>query len=352
MALNFSNSGGAGSYTDIAWRVWCDVPTDPLSITTWDQLAAALGDPDIPGTSTPWTGPSPDQPLVLWGPKNNSGTGATWYTFAGCTSANPTGIVPTNNLITENDAQQLSQYAAQDSSETITLNTAGCPTSTTCGPDGTPAAPTSTVTEDNCGGNGTLSTGLGTTSYTAANEACVAQEVADSLFFISYGYYTSHTYTAAVTIPAQGTASIGGQNPRYQRRNWPAGQRRLLQWRPGDPRATNVNAVATGRDLWLDYLTVSNTPLGCTTGASGCETYGVRASAAAFVNWVCDAGEEVAPKGVDLTTGQPIDNEITTSLGSWGFLRLNCDSEPGSTSTSYGSTITSAIIDPGPPNAE
>ncbi len=55
--IDFDNTGGAESATDTAWRVFCAPATDSLSITTWDQLAAVEG----------FTGPSPDQPLVLWG---------------------------------------------------------------------------------------------------------------------------------------------------------------------------------------------------------------------------------------------------------------------------------------------
>ncbi len=208
-----------------------------------------------------------------------------------------------------------------------------------------PAAPSGTATIDNCGGNGTASTGLGTSSWTTANEQCVAQEVADSLFFMSYGYKVSHPYTAAVTIP---TASVGSQPNYINANNYQvAGAASTIGstsvngaglGQPGsggvtgDARATNINAVETGRDLWLDYLTDH-----------------VRASAAAFVNWFCDQGNQVAPKGIDLTTGKPFDTEITNDVTSWGFGRLNCD---GGSGTTYSSTITSVVVDPGPPNNE
>ncbi len=337
--LNFTSVGGANSETDTAWRVFCAPASSDLSITTWDQLAAVEG----------FTGPTPDQPIVLWGPKNNSGTGATWYTFSGCTSANPTGRVPSTHLITENDAQQLSLYAAQNSSQSISLNTAGCPSCVTPIP-----ATTANPLIDNCGGNGTTATGLGTSSWSTANEQCVAQEVADSLFFMSYGYYSTHTYTAAVTIPTgtvgsspdwilEGTPGHGAATPNYEVVGTASkiggvtvtgavtGQPGAGV--PGDARSSNTNAVLTGRDLWLFYLSDH-----------------VRASAAGFVNWVCDAGNEVAPKGLDVTTGVPLDTEITNAVTAWGFGRLNCDS--GSTTTDYGSTITTAVIDPGPPNNE
>ena len=55
--LNFTSVGGANSETDTAWRVFCAPASSDLSITTWDQLAAVEG----------FTGPTPDQPIVLWG---------------------------------------------------------------------------------------------------------------------------------------------------------------------------------------------------------------------------------------------------------------------------------------------
>lgn len=343
--IDFSNTGGPGTATDTAWRVFCDSASDPLSITTWDQLYAAEGIPNPP---------SPDQPIVLWGPKNNSGTGATWYTFAGCGTT--TGRILTNHLMTENDAQQLSLYAAQNASQTIPLNNTGCNATTTPACTGStptvPAAGSATATIDNCGGTGATTTGMGTSTYTAANEQCVDQELANSLFFMSYGYYVSHPYTAAATIP---TAAVGSQ-PSYidnASNLQVAGNASTIGGvtvsgavlgQPGsggvtgDPRATNASAVETGRDLWMDYLTDH-----------------VRASVAAFVNWVCDEGDEIAPKGLDLTTGVPIDTEITNDITAWGWGRLSCDGGTGAfggkTST-YTSTITSVIIDPGPDNNE
>ena len=171
---------------------------------------------------------------------------------------------------------------------------------------------------------------------------------------MSYGYYSTHTYTAAVTIPTgtvgsspdwilEGTPGHGAATPNYEVVGTASkiggvtvtgavtGQPGAGV--PGDARSSNTNAVLTGRDLWLDYLSDH-----------------VRASAAGFVNWVCDAGNEVAPKGLDVTTGVPLDTEITNAVTAWGFGRLNCDS--GSTTTDYGSTITTAVIDPGPPNNE
>jgi hypothetical protein len=344
--LDFTNTGGVGSATDTAWRVFCDT-SGSLQISTWDQLYALEG---LSGA------PTPDQPLVLWGPKNNSGTGATWYTFGGCGMSN--GNIISDHTITENDAEQLSQYAAQNSAGSLPMNLTGCNSTTTpaCGVGGSsgPTIPAagSTITNpepvDTCGGNGTATTGLGTSSYTAAAEKCVAQEVADSLFFMSYGYYVSHPFTAAVTIP---TSTVGDAPNYIVASNYEApgiastiggiaisgpnlGQPTAVT---GDPRANNTIApVQTGRDLWLDYLTDH-----------------VRASAAAFVNWVCDSGNDISPKGIDLTTGVPFDTEITQDVTNWGFGRLNCDGGVvGGHSPTFTTPITSAIIDPGPPNNE
>ena len=64
--IDFSNTGGPGSATDTAYRVFCDPATDPLAITTWDQLYAAEG------IANP---PSPDQPIVLWGRRTTRAPG-------------------------------------------------------------------------------------------------------------------------------------------------------------------------------------------------------------------------------------------------------------------------------------
>jgi hypothetical protein len=335
--LDFSIGAGPGTASDTAWRVFCDTSnTDGLSITTWDQLYAAEG---IGGA------PSPDQPIVLWGPKNNSGTGATWYTYAGCGTG--TGRILADHLITENDAQQLGQYSAQNPSGSITLN------STATIPNPYPT--------DQCGGTGPGS-GMGTATYGAAysglaqnplpttNEQCVAQEVADSIFFMSYGYSVSHTFTADVTIP---TAAAGSTfNYLYLTTNYEAADipstiggvpvTSLLLGQPtavaGDPRANNAGAVGTGRDLWLDYLGDH-----------------VRASAAGFVNWACDLGNELFNKGIDLTTGAPLDTELSNSLTSWGFVRISCDGGTGAfgaRGSTYTPAITQAVPDPGPFNNE
>ena len=345
--IDFSNTGGAETATDTAWRVFCAPATDPLAITTWDQLYQAEG---LSGA------PSPDQPLVPVGPKNNSGTGATWYTFAGCGTT--TGRILSDHLVTENDAQQLSQYAAQNVTGTIALNTTSCPSNTTvsgepCGPDGTTGASSASNPTDNCGGTG-VGSGLGTATYTASNEKCVDQEVADSLFFMSYGYSVSHVYTAAVTIPTAAIGSspsyIDSNATNYQVGGNPStiggapvsgavlGQPGAFGAVAGDPRATNSSAVQTGRDLWLDYLTAN-----------------VRASAASFVNWVCDEGDFISPKGVDLTTGAPIDNEITSDITGWGFGRLSCDGGTGAYNvrgSTYTAPISEAVVDPAPFNNE
>ena len=343
-SIDFASTGGTEQYTDTAWRVFCAPATDPLSITTWDQLYQAEG------IANP---PTPDQPLVLWGPKNNSGTGATWYTFAGCGTG--TGRILSDHLITENDAQQLSQYAAQNTNGSVAENVLGCPANTTvsgeaCGPNGVSAAAAASAPTDNCGGTG-VGSGLGTATYTVANEQCIDQEVADSLFFMSYGYFISHPFTAGVSIP---TAAVGALPSYIQASNYQvAGNPSTIAGASvsgsvlgqpgtggvaGDPRATNSAAVQTGRDLWLDYLTAN-----------------VRASAAGFVNWVCDEGDQITHKGVDLTTGTPIDTEITQAITSWGFGRLSCDGGTGAygvRGSTYTSAITSAVVDPGPPNNE
>lgn len=376
--IDLSNTGGPGTATDTAWRVFCDAASDPLSITTWDQLYEAEG------IANP---PSPDQPIVLQGIQNKSGTGATWYTFSGCGSTN--GRIPTDHLMAENDAQQISQYEAQDSPDTTyPLNATGCSASTT--PEtctgSTPVvtgAASSPVTIDNCGGSGAGS-GLGTASYGnaptgknpgtgltwASNEQCVAQMIADSLFPMSYGYYFSHPFTAAVSIPtgAQGTnpdyidltpgtasgdlyevggsaTTIGGAAVSGSDLGQPG-----TGGVTGDPRATPGSGVQTGRDLWLDYLIDH-----------------VRASTAAFVNWLCDYNDYISPKALDQETGQPIDNEITAAVQSWGWQRLSCDGGTGAfgargstytspitnTTGTIGSTAyTEPVIDPGPPNNE
>ena len=108
----------------------------------------------------------------------------------------------------------------------------------------------------------------------------------------------------------------------------------------GDPRGQNTGAVATGRNLYLDYIPGH-----------------VRASAAGFVNWVCDAGNTLEPKGVDETTGVPYDTEVTQDVTAWGWNRISCDLGTGTsyspaiafTTSSGASDTNGAIIDPESP---
>ena len=341
VTIDYSNgSNGAECGHDPTRRGGCSATRPPIPLpsppgTSWYQ-AEGLPNP-----------PSPDQPIVLWGIQNKSGTGATWYTFAGCGTGD--GRIATDHLMNENDAQQISQFAAQNPTGSISLNTTSCPANTTvggeaCGPNGTTGAPVASATMDNCGGTGPGS-GLGTATWTAANEQCIYQEVADSLFPMSYGYFASHPFTASITLPTAAAGSspnyIYGSNYQVKGTAGTIGGAAVsgsdlgqLTAVPDDPRANNVNAVQTGRDLWADYLSDH-----------------VRASAAGFVNWFCDQGQHVEPKGFDNTTGLPYDTEITNAITAWGWGRLNCDAEP-SGNGSYGPAVTTAVIDPGPPNNE
>ncbi len=365
--FDLSNAGGTGALTDTAYRVFCESASNPDSITTWDQLYSAEGVP-----TDDW--PPTDQPIVLWGTKANSGTGADFYDFAGCTEQT-FGRIPSSHLITENQTEQLSLYAAQLASSSITLNGAF--------PAGATTNTLGTSANIDCG-DGLGDTGFGTAKYdatgtynfgTTSPQQCVAQEVADSIFFMSYGYYVSHPYTASLTIPTaadgsspdyieceslqpasatgcpftdltatggeeyqvEGTATtINGQDVSGPNLGSPVAV-------TGDPRGQNAGAVATGRNLYLDYIPGH-----------------VRASAAGFVNWVCDAGNTLEPKGADETTGVPYDTEITQDVTAWGWNRISCDLGTGTsyspaisfTTGSGASDTNGAIIDAGPPNNE
>jgi hypothetical protein len=293
--FSLTNAGGVGSTTDTAWRIFCDTTDPSLQITNWDQVGGG------------------DEPIVLWGPANNSGTGVTFYDYAGCVAPS-TGNVPSFHLITENAAPQIPAYASADCT------------------------------------SGTQSV-IGTSAYTQSVEGCVADEVANSLFFMDYGYTFSHAQTATVTIPdytqgdvpswindlqdaANGSLTLNGSPWQIKGSNTKMAN---THGASVPVSGSDLTTLASERGLYLDYLADS------TSSVSE-----VRASAAAFVNWVCDAGNVIAPKGLDPTTGVPFDTEITDAISGWGWAQNNCDAgyTPGSPPTASGPAISSALPDP------
>ncbi len=112
--------------------------------------------------------------------------------------------------------------------------------------------------------------------------------MATSLYYESNGVYTTSPYSYSATINGQ----------QY------SGSKLTLNGKtPSNANVLN-NLYPTARTLFNIYNT--NT---------------VRASTAGFSNWLCDSQSAIT-KGADNSTGINFDTELTTTIGSFGFIRL------------------------------
>jgi hypothetical protein len=322
---------GTGNSNDIAWRIFCDSNADSGAkgtvsspppgtgkITNWDELGGG------------------NAPIVLWSPSNSSGTGADFFDYAGCgtTTGNVPNVAGQSNhtKLTENDTDQIPEYASED-----------------CYNTENPGSPVTSGV-------------IGTSKYTQTVEACVATEVADSLFFMDYGYTSTHPNTVSLELPdfTQGNTP-SWINDLYDFNNG-IGSISSLNGSAWEIEGTNTEMDTTGgvtvpvtganegslastRGLYLDYLPAT-VPVGDSVGPNP-----VTASSAGFINYVCDAGNQLYPKGVDQTTGVPFDTEIHNAIADWGWQQDNCDQQTtsGGVTTFTGPQISSAVTDPANP---
>ena len=155
-----------------------------------------------------------------------------------------------------------------------------------------------TATGDNAGQHIALENNSSQiTDYAAADWpgdfAAQAVEAASTLYFISNGIYSTNTYSAGGqingTVYSTTKISVNGLSPTTPR--------------------VLANTFATSRTLFNIYRTGT-----------------VRASTAGFLNWICDSNTAIA-KQKDNNTGKNFDAELTTIIGSFGFIRLT-DTSP------------------------
>ena len=118
--------------------------------------------------------------------------------------------------------------------------------------------------------------------------ASQAVELNTSLYYESNGVYSSVPYSAAAVV--NGTAFAGTKLTENGLSNT-------------TPRVLN-NLYATSRTLFNIYRTGT-----------------VRASTAGFLNWICDSQSGIT-KQKDNSSGLNFDTELSTIIGSFGFIRL------------------------------
>jgi hypothetical protein len=126
--------------------------------------------------------------------------------------------------------------------------------------------------------------------------ASQAVELDTSLYYESNGVYSSVPYSAAAVI--NGTAFAGTKLTLNGQSNT-------------TPKVLN-NLYPTARTLFNIYRTGT-----------------VRASTAGFLNWICDSQTGIT-KQKDNSTGLNFDAELTSTIGSFGFIRLTDNSSVAS----------------------
>jgi hypothetical protein len=329
---NADNGGGAGS---TAYRLWC--ATDSTRITDWGQLTNLgpnlhIASVAVTNGSTTATAPAgftfpssvasgqtitdltssgdlaggtkvsstSGNTLTLSQAATGSGTddlliatGTTLPVGSGAAIGLPIRIVGVNSS-SGTEATWLS-YATSGVS-----GSAGCASTanTNAASDPNPA----TATGDNAGQHIALENNASQISDYAAADfpgdfGSQAVEVATSLYYESNGVYTTNPYAGSVTTNGiQSSAvklTLNGQSPTT-------------------PNLLN-NKYPTARTLFNIYRTGT-----------------VTASTAGFLNWICDS-QSAIQKQKDNYTGINFDNELTTIIQSFGFIRLTDSSAVAST---------------------
>ena len=314
---DIDNTGGASS---LAYRLWC--ATDTTRITDWGQLTnlgpnlliigatTSSSSPDITIAGTfPSTVASGD---AVTGPGIASGT--TIVSDSGSSavlSANPTATGTENLRITTASA------LAEGSGAPIGIPIRLMGVNTSSGTEATfTSFAASGQTTGGCSSNmntnaavdpnPVTATGANATAHVALennsdqfNEFAVgdfpgdfasqAIEVATTLYIESNGVFGANPYAASTTI--NGVSYSGAK---------------LKENTIASGAATELNnTFPTARTLFNIYRTDT-----------------VRASTAGFLNWICDGNTNFS-KGLDNTTGQNFDLELTNTISTvFGFPRL------------------------------
>jgi hypothetical protein len=213
----------------------------------------------------------------IMGVNSSSGTEATWTYFAG------SGVTSTTNNGCLNGAGNVNANAAVD------------PNSASATGDNLNAH---ISLENNASQVSDFAIGTGSAQGDwpgAVGDAAV--EVATTLYFESNGVYTSDPYAGSATL--NGTTFSASKIP----------------LNGSTPTSLNVknNIYPTSRVLFNVW-----------------NTNNVKASVGGFINWLCDSNTDFT-KGKDNYTGINFDTELTTIIGSFGFIRLT-DTQPAASS--------------------
>jgi len=228
--------GGAS----LAFEIYCDTTTS-LKINDWGQLNDATIDSATGKTKgSEGLGTPIGVPIYIPAVNTGSGTYSVWKTYVGC---DPNIKNPDAKIAQENDAPQLSDIAQADN-------------------------PTDNI--------------------------AAANQVAASLYYISYGVsqWRPYTFTAP---PAPGGTTISGRLTKINNVS-------------ASPAVELSGGIASVRGLYNIYKSGS-----------------LRASVAGFLNWVCDTDPTKVNHGLDLTTGKNYSTELTNTISTqFVFPRVPC----------------------------
>jgi hypothetical protein len=324
--VNVANNDNGGSASSTAYRLWC--ATDSTRITDWGQLTnlgpnLAIPNVTLNSGSTTATAPSGYTFPSTVAAGQAVTTSASGDLAGGTTVASVSGNVLTLSTAATGSGTDDLQIATGSSLTVGSGGSIGLPirivgvnsasgteatwqSFATSGVSGSPGCASNvntdaasdpnpaTATGDNAGQHIALENNASQISDFAAADfpgdfGSQAIEVATSLYYESNGVYTTNPYAGAVTtngIQASGIKlTLNGQSP-------------------STPNLLN-NKYPTARTLFNIYRTGT-----------------VTASTAGFLNWICDS-QSAIQKEKDNYTGINFDNELTTIIQSFGFIRLS-----------------------------
>jgi hypothetical protein len=224
-----------GSGHSLAFEIYCDTTTS-FKISDWGQLNDKTDDPANPGHSkgSEGIGSPIGAPIYIPAVNTGSGTYSVWKSYVGC---DPNTKNTDAQIVQENDAPQLSDIATHDN---------------------------------------------------PSDNIAAANQVAESLYYISYGVSQWRPYTY----------SSGGIS----------GKQTKINGLSASPALELSKTIATFRGLYNIYKSGS-----------------LRASVAGFLNYLCDTDPSKANHGVDLTTGKNYSDELTNTISTqFVFPRVPC----------------------------
>jgi hypothetical protein len=224
-----------GSGHSLAFEIYCDTTTS-FKINDWGQLTDKTDDPANPGHSkgSEGIGTPIGAPIYIPAVNTGSGTYSTWKSYVGC---DPNTKNTDAKIVQENDAPQLTDIANADN---------------------------------------------------PSDSIAAANQVAESLYYISYGVSQWRPYTY----------SSGGVS----------GKLTKINGLSASPALELSKTIATFRGLYNIYKSGS-----------------VRASVAGFLNYLCDTDPGKANHGTDLTTGKNYSDELTNTISTqFVFPRVPC----------------------------